>query len=284
MCEFCLKHGEGEKWYLQAKNYSEDLLSDVRRRSFIREFLDPKAFAARAALSLQRLERLSRAPRLIKHMIGRIVTRKMKRVHFGQVIPIEEIEQIFGFTNSITRVACVCRKSTLGKEKRYCYGISLSPDGGKLAEIFNETDKSFRAGPDLSRLERLTTEEALSAFRGHEREGLCHTVWTFYTPFIGGICNCDRSDCLAMRSTVTHAVPVMFRAEYVAKIAPEECTGCRECMRLCQFGAITFSPSNKKAVIDQRWCYGCGICRSVCKKDAIHLEDRATSPIAAALW
>jgi MinD superfamily P-loop ATPase len=76
----------------------------------------------------------------------------------------------------------------------------------------------------------------------------------------------------------------MFRAEYVAKISPEGCTGCRECMRLCQFGAITFSPSNKKAVIDQRWCYGCGICRSVCKKNAIRLEDRAMSPIAATLW
>jgi len=284
MCEFCLKHGEGEKWYLQAKNYSDDLLSDVRRRRFIEEFSDPKAFAARAAQSLQRLQRLNRAPRLIKDMIGRIVTHKMKRVHFGQVVPIEEIEQIFGFTNSITRVACVCRQTTLGKEKRYCYGISLAPNGGRLVEIFRSLTRGSPGEPDLMRFETLSKDEAISAFRQHEHEGLCHTVWTFYTPFIAGICNCDRSDCLAMRSTVTHAVPVMFRAEYVAKIAPEECTGCRECMRLCQFGAITFSPSNKKTVIDQRWCYGCGICRSVCKKDAIHLEDRATSPIAAALW
>ena len=35
MCEFCIKHGEGKKWYLQAKNYAEDLLSDLRRRNFI---------------------------------------------------------------------------------------------------------------------------------------------------------------------------------------------------------------------------------------------------------
>ena len=31
MCEFCLKHGEGKKWYLQAKNYSDDLPADLRR-------------------------------------------------------------------------------------------------------------------------------------------------------------------------------------------------------------------------------------------------------------
>ncbi len=113
---------------------------------------------------------------------------------------------------------------------------------------------------------------------------LCHTVWTFYTPFIGGICNCDRSDCLAMRATVSHAISVMFRAEYVAEVDPDACVGCRECMRLCQFGAITYSASNKRAVIDQRWCYGCGICRAVCKKNAIRLQDRATSPVAANLW
>jgi NAD-dependent dihydropyrimidine dehydrogenase PreA subunit len=143
---------------------------------------------------------------------------------------------------------------------------------------------SFFTGPDASGFETLTKDEALSAFHEHEREGLCHTVWTFHTPFIGGICNCDRSDCLAMRTTVTHSTPVMFRAEYVAGINPDECSGCRECMRICQFGAITYSASNKKAVIDQRWCYGCGVCRSACKKNAIRLEERIKVPVSAGLW
>jgi heterodisulfide reductase subunit A-like polyferredoxin len=87
-----------------------------------------------------------------------------------------------------------------------------------------------------------------------------------------------------MRTTVTHATPVMFRAEFVAGIDPDECSGCRECMRICQFGAITYSASNKKAVIDQRWCYGCGVCRSACKKNAIRLEERIKVPVAAGLW
>ena len=281
MCEFCTKHGEGEKWYLQAKNYSDDLLSDVRRRRFIEEFVsEPEALARDA----QRMDRLEKAPRFIRGMISRIITRRMKKVHFGQVVPIEEIDQIFGFVNSIVRMACICRHTTLGKEKRYCYGISLAPDGGMLAEILRGVDASFFSGPDGAGLETLTRDEAISAFRAHEQEGLCHSVWTFHTPFICGICNCDRSDCLAMRCTVTHAIPVMFRAEYVAEVSPDECTGCRECMRVCQFGAVTYSASNKKAVIDQRWCYGCGICRSVCKKNAIRLEERIKVPVAANLW
>jgi NAD-dependent dihydropyrimidine dehydrogenase PreA subunit len=281
MCEFCLKHGEGEKWYLQAKNYSDDLFSDIRRRKYIEEFVShPEALAKDA----HNIDRLSRLPGLIKGLVGRIVTWKMKQTHFGQVVPIEDIKQIFDFTNSIVRVACLCRNITLGKEKRYCYGISLSPDGGWLTEMSSALDMSFFTGPDASGFETLTKDEALSAFHEHEREGLCHTVWTFHTPFIGGICNCDRSDCLAMRTTVTHSTPVMFRAEYVAGINPDECSGCRECMRICQFGAITYSASNKKAVIDQRWCYGCGVCRSACKKNAIQLEERIKVPVAAGLW
>jgi Pyruvate/2-oxoacid:ferredoxin oxidoreductase delta subunit len=284
MCEFCVQHGEGKKWYLQTKNYSDDLLSDVRRRRFIEEFADPAAVRREVARSAQLSERLEKVPRFIRNVVNRLVTRKMKRIHFGQVVPIEEIEQIFGFTNSIVRVPCICRSTTLGEEKRYCYGVSLEANGGKLAEIVRGLEMTSPGGPDTANFETLSKEEAVSSFRSHEHEGLCHTVWTFYTPFIGGICNCDRSDCLAMRSTVTQSVPVMFRAEYVAQVNPDECSGCRECMRLCQFGAVTYSASNKKASIDQRWCYGCGICRSVCKKNAIRLEERSKVPVAANLW
>jgi len=284
MCEFCLKHGEGEKWYLQAKNYSEDMLSDLRRLKFLEQFADPKALEREIAKMNSGFGRLKRLPWFVRSLFSRMISRKMKKVHFGQVVPIEEIEQIFDFTNSIIRVACVCRQSTLGEEKRYCYGISLGPNGGRLLEIFKALEEKFTGGVDDNRFEMLTKEEAMAAFRDHEKEGLCHTVWTFQTPFVGGICNCDRADCLAMQSTVTHAVPVMFRAEHIAEIDPAACNGCRQCMRLCQFGALSHSAANKKVVVDQTYCYGCGICRSVCQTDAISLSDRADSPVAAHIW
>jgi len=281
MCEFCLKHGEGKKWYLQVSNYSEDLLSDIRRRRFIETFFTDTEAHKR---DIQRLEQLEKAPKFIKGMVRRIITRRMKKVHYGQVVPIEDIERIFGFVNSIVRVACICRHITLGRERRYCYGVSLAPDGGKLGEIVRGLDNSFLNGPDTVGLETVSKDEAISALRSHEQEGLCHSIWTFHTPFIAGVCNCDRSDCLAMRCTVTCAIPVMFRAEYVAEVDPEACEGCRQCMRLCQFGAISYSVSNGKAVIDQRWCYGCGICRSVCPRDAIHLQERSKVSVAASHW
>lgn len=281
MCEFCLKHGEGKKWYLEAKNYSDDLLNDVRRRKFIEEFASGSESPEDA---VRRMQELDKAPRLIRRLMKWLITRKMKRVHYGQVVPMEELEQIFGFVNSISRVACICRHVTLGKEKRYCYGVSLGPNGGKFAQIIRGVAKSYAGGPDTAAFEQLNKDEALAAFRDHEKEGLCHTVWTFQTPFIGGICNCDRSDCLAMRCTVSHDIPMMFRAEYVAQVDPGLCVGCRECMRHCQFGALAYSASERKAFIDPRWCYGCGICRSACKHNAIRLDERTKNPVAARLW
>ncbi|MHC4620333.1 MAG: 4Fe-4S binding protein [Planctomycetota bacterium] len=281
MCEFCLKHGEGKKWYLQASNYSEDLLSDVRRRKFIEDFFTDTESIAR---DVKRLEKLEKAPRFVQGMVRSVVTRKSKKVHYGQVVPIEDVERIFEFVNSIVRVACICRHITLGEEKRYCYGVSVGPNGGKLGEIMAGLDKSFLNGPDTAGVERLGKKETIEALREHEKEGLCHSVWTFQSPFIGGVCNCDRADCLAMRCTVTQGIPVMFRAEYVAVVDPEQCSGCRGCMRVCQFGAIAYSASNKKVVIDQRQCYGCGICRSVCPKEAIGLKERSRVAAVANLW
>ena len=213
------------------------------------------------------------------YMVGR-----QKKVHFGQVLPIEDVETIFGFVSSIVRLPCICRKINLGSEQRYCYGVSMAPQGGEFARIIHEIDMDYLTGPDTAGLETLTKEEALESLRQHEKEGLCHSVWTFIAPFIGGICNCDRSDCGAMQATVTHGLPVMFRAEYVAEVSPELCNGCRQCMRVCQFGAMGYSAANEKVFIDPRRCYGCGVCRASCTKDAIRLNERSTVPVAANIW
>lgn len=281
MCEFCHKHGEGKKWYLRAENYSEDLLSDVRRRRFIENFFSgPEKLQE----DLKNLEKLDRAPALVRGAIIWALSNRQKRVHYGQVVPIEDLERILGFVNTVVRLPCICRKITLGKEKRYCYAISISPGGGEFSRFIQGLEHSYLKGPDTSGFENLSKEGALQALREHEHEGLCHTVWTFHTPFICGLCNCDRSDCMAMKATVTHDFPVMFRAEYVAGIDPETCIGCRQCMKVCQFGAISFSVAEKKSVVDSRRCYGCGICRAACSKESISLLERASVPASANLW
>jgi ferredoxin len=281
MCEFCVQHGEGKKWYLQAKNYAEDLVSDLRRRHFIADFFEHPEHLGRDS---QQMAKLRSAPPFVQRAIKGVVVRRMKKWHFGQVVPLEDIRDIFDFAGSIVRLPCICRHVTLGKEARYCYGVSMGTDGGKLGELFRGLDSSFLSGPDTGGFETLSREDALDSFTAHEREGLCHTIWTFVTPFVGGICNCDRADCLAMRATVTHDLKLMFRAEYIATIDGDLCSGCRSCMRVCQFGAIGYSPTTRKARVDHSACYGCGICRSACTKGAVALTARAEVPAASSLW
>jgi Pyruvate/2-oxoacid:ferredoxin oxidoreductase delta subunit len=267
-----MKHGEGKKWYLEARNYSEDLLSDMRRRKFLVNFFSE---TDKIEAALNRFEELDKAPWLVKRFVRWRTDRFLRKNHHGQVLPIEDVEKIFGFTNSIIRFTCICRTIMKCEEKRYCYGVSMGPHGGKLAALIDEVVPGFLDGPDSKGMETLSKEEAVAAFKEHEREGLCHSIWTFGTPFIGGICNCDRPDCLAMKTTVAHDIPSMYRAEHSARLNPALCVGCRQCMRVCQFGALSYSVGNKKVSIDSRRCYGCGICRAVCEKNAIHLEDRS---------
>jgi ferredoxin len=282
MCDFCIQHGDGKKWYLQARNYSEDLLSDMRRQRLITDFFGPREPERRGRR--RRTGLLKRMPPFVTRALKARASRRMRKSHFGQVLPLEDVERIFGFVNSIVRVPCACRYTTLGREEGYCYGISMGPGGGAFGALLKGLDESFLRGPDGSDFETLAAEEALSSFAEHEKEGLCHTVWTFLTPFIGGICNCDRSDCLAMRATLTHDVKAMFRAEYVAAIDPDSCTGCRSCMRVCQFGALGYSAATRKAFVDQPACYGCGVCRAACAHGAARLVPRIDVPAVAALW
>jgi hypothetical protein len=140
MCQFCHQHGEGQKWYLQTKNYAEDLMSDLHRRKMITDFFSHPDHLGNAG---QQLEKLDRAPGFVRKVIRWRSVNEMKKVHYGQVVPIEDIERIFSFTNSIVRLPCICRYNTVGPEQRFCYGASIVPDLGQMGEVI----RSIYSGP-----------------------------------------------------------------------------------------------------------------------------------------
>src|SRR5512136_298967 len=125
MCEFCHKHGEGQKWYLRAENYSEDLLSDLRRRRFIDDFFRE---TERVNKGMDGLERFRQAPSFVQSVISPFLISRQKKIHYGQVVPIEEVERIMAFVNSVVRMPCACRHALVGTEQRYCYGVSMVPN------------------------------------------------------------------------------------------------------------------------------------------------------------
>jgi len=281
VCEFCHEHGEGKKWYLQMKNYARELLdaelSGYQRRivkaNSRREWLGNFMSSFVQGSQTESSERpAGRRPAKPRPLSTRERVKRQQVEHFGQVLPIEDVEAVINMVDSITRMPCGCRLATTGNASaRYCFGVGLD-QWGVLGK--------YPGGA----FEVLEKPEAVKLFREFDREGLMHSIWTGVTPYTIGICNCDH-DCQAYRHSIENrGHSTFFRAEYVAEVNRDQCTGCKRCMQQCQFGAMFYSSAQVKVYINPGYCYGCGVCRAVCKKQAISLLPRQKHPQAAKLW
>ncbi len=272
MCEFCIKHGEGKKWYEIMEHYSQEMLATGNRQAYIEHFV--KNIRQNANSNILKLEWAKKKLPMAYGFIRKMGTAGMKKNHYGQVVPLEDAEKIIDMVQSITRISCICRSVTVGKNSaRYCLLLGIDPTGfvGDWPEL------------KLS-LETLTPYQAKELLRKFDEEGLVHSIWTFKTPYIGAICNCDH-DCLAYKIQIaSDLMNLIFKAEYMGYIDSDQCVGCRNCQKLCQFGAIEYSVANKKCYINPLKCYGCGVCRNVCKKDAINLIDKEDLPHFQGAW
>lgn len=278
MCEFCIKHGEGKKWYLNVKNYSQDLLSDAQRRGFTKDFFYWVDRAYKRYFGF--MKNLPLRMPMIGPPLRSIIKHRFVYKHWGQVVPIEDVEKVLSMTNSIVRIPCICRKVTTGKEVRTCFVTTLDPKTMGMADIL---DQSFFGGPNVAKFERIDKLDALNFMSEQEKKGMFHSIWTFKTPFIGGICNCDDTGCIATKM-YKEVTPLFFRSEYIIKLDKDKCTGCKACITICPFDALEYDVNNDKVKINEKRCYGCGICRSVCKFGALTLVDRKENPITARLW
>ncbi|HIE51354.1 MAG TPA: 4Fe-4S dicluster domain-containing protein [Armatimonadetes bacterium] len=268
MCQFCVQHGEGKKWYLQAKNYAEDLAQDLRRREYMAYCL--QNFERLAKTALRRLEWMASTPPLVRRWLRSLFVRYAQPRHFGQVVPLEDVAQILDLVNAIVRLPCVCRRFLGQREERACFAVSLNPHSVFLQEVVSA---DYWKGPDTTGLERVDQETALELMRDFERRGWVHTVWTFGTPFIGGLCNCELPYCFALR-TVALGAPIFFPAEYVIHWEAARCRGCGACERVCPFGALHLDAVQQQIKVDYSRCYGCGLCRAVCEPQALRLTPR----------
>lgn len=288
MCEFCTKHGEGKKWYLQMKNYADELLhaeisldpneavGHHTRLDWVFEFWESFTLPAAGSIPKKQAAPQETEPPerpQVQPSEDEIVSAR-KVAHFGQVLPIEDVERVIDQVDSITRLPCGCRYLTTGKtDKRYCFGFGVD----KLGILGSYPEAA-------SSLEVLSKAEAKKYFRKYDEEGLMHSIWTGVTPYVVGLCNCDR-DCGAYKGYIEmRGAPSFFRAEYICQTDWDLCTGCKECMSQCQFGAQFYSSALGKVYIDPTRCFGCGVCRAACQNDAIQLIPRQESPAAAQLW
>jgi NAD-dependent dihydropyrimidine dehydrogenase PreA subunit len=125
---------------------------------------------------------------------------------------------------------------------------------------------------------RLDREEAIARLEQHNRAGKVATVWFQPVPYVNAICSCETPQCGGLRLRTDFGLKSVYKAEYAIRLNADECQACKLCVPMCQFGALRYSPSLKRVLVDSTKCFGCGLCRHACNFDALQLVPREEAP------
>jgi heterodisulfide reductase subunit A len=95
--------------------------------------------------------------------------------------------------------------------------------------------------------------------------------------FIAGACQGPRDipDTVAQAGAAAAEALALIDAGHVelepntAFIREEDCCGCKSCVPLCPYMAISFLEDKKKAFINEALCKGCGTCVAACPSGSI---------------
>jgi heterodisulfide reductase subunit A len=95
--------------------------------------------------------------------------------------------------------------------------------------------------------------------------------------FIAGACQGPRDipDTVAQAGAAAAQALTLIDTGFVelepntAYIREEDCSGCKSCIPLCPYTAISFVESTKKAIINEALCKGCGTCVAACPSGSI---------------
>ncbi len=95
--------------------------------------------------------------------------------------------------------------------------------------------------------------------------------------FIAGACQGPRDipDTVAQAGAAAAEALVLVDTGHVelepntAFIRDEDCSGCKSCVPLCPYKAISFLDDKKKAYINEALCKGCGTCVAACPSGSI---------------
>jgi len=81
-----------------------------------------------------------------------------------------------------------------------------------------------------------------------------------------------QAQAAASRAATFLAKPEIKLSAITAKVDTEHCVKCLTCVRSCPFEVPTFNSDEGVIEIDEAICHGCGICASVCPREAIGLS------------
>jgi ferredoxin len=176
------------------------------------------------------------------------------------VAPYNMVREMVKDQEVISVQQCICRKEQglLGHEcdrpQEICIGF------GHFAQFY--IDNGWARRIDVAEAMRLldkAEENALVLSPANARE-------------LAAICCCCPCCCPIVKSAKLMPWPQDYvRSYYEAKIDPELCAACGDCMERCQVNAI--KEGDGSMVVKDRGCIGCGLCVSTCPEEAISMEE-----------
>ena len=284
MCELCMKHGAGGKWYLNASHYSDEIVEKYDLRDFLME--QYKNFEQISIRKVSGFNAVGLGYKLRIPIIGRLIKNTAEKMlhstrppenpfkaegHIGQVVPLEDAIAILKncAAEPIIEKNCMCRYMSRGVKEACCINF------GVMSEII---DKLPRFIPDKDKY-HLTRDEAINRFTQHNNKGYIGSIWFGPFPYINNLCSCENPECAGLRPRLDFGINSIYKSEYVIAKDDEKCSTCGKCLSQCPFKAIKYDKEDKSINIDIEKCFGCGVCRHVCSDDALLLISRESNPL-----
>jgi len=153
--------------------------------------------------------------------------------------------------------------------------------------ILSPAMKARKDSDDLGRLFGVSRDSAGFFIEKHPKLGPVET--TSDGIFLAGTCSgpMDIPESVAQGSgAASKSLSLLQRGTVeleanTAKVIDDYCSGCKTCITLCPYDAITFDEEKEIAVIQEALCKGCGTCAAACPSNAIKSRHFTTEQVIA---
>ena len=304
MCNFCVQHADGGKWYEKAQNYAMKMYSYQKEEAKKKraEYIEKKRAEVKEMTAAGKIVENGKGwfvdssgefhlmpgqpvdlDIILADLVQEVVDAttlgaenlpfiKQKadsfgnKYHMNHVVSYPEAQKVMEMAWPIALMDCICRR-----ERR---GMYNDPDARQCFALgvglykFDRWPETFRG------LTFLSVTEAKERLEYIHKKGCVHSLTTFNIPYVGGLCNCEYPTCLGIRGRMDYDLDIFCKGHDIALAVHENCTGCGECVQYCQFGALNISRSVNKLTVNLKKCFGCGQCAEHCPNSVIRMIER----------
>jgi Na+-translocating ferredoxin:NAD+ oxidoreductase subunit B len=179
-----------------------------------------------------------------------------------EVRPFESAAEIVDAMQSWGVQDCICRKqkALIGQACGHPIDVCM---------VFHPKPNAFDGNPVIH---ALTHDEAMGTLRRAAEAGLVHSVSNSQEG-VYYVCNCCTCSCGILRGMAELGIAnVVAASAFVNQVDEDLCAGCEDCIKTCQFDALSMDGSLVK--VNAVRCVGCGVCVINCSTEALGLVRR----------